>query len=118
MQLTHVFTLLFTLVARCYVTFGAETAQELLKARFIQNSSWRDEDGSSHLQLHLTHENEVRGMWGTCGSSSWCKAERAAILAIGGQMIRAVPFWKQKIRVAHSKEQGFPGREPADLQVP
>ncbi len=32
---------------------------------------------------NLTHENEVRKLWETCGSSSWCKAERAAILAVG-----------------------------------
>ncbi len=31
---------------------------------------------------NLTHENEVRKLWATCGSSSRCKAERAAILAV------------------------------------
>ncbi len=33
-------------------------------------------------------------------------------------MMRVGSFLKQKIGVAHGKEYGFPGRAPADLQVP
>jgi len=66
----------------------------------------------------LTQENEVGRMWGTCASSSWCKAEEAAILAIGDQSMRVGPFSEaKKDGGAHGKEYGFPGREPADLQV-
>jgi hypothetical protein len=53
-------------------------------------------------------------MWGTCGSSSWCKAEGADILEIGDQIIRVA---HRKIRVVDVKYYGFPGRELADLQV-
>jgi hypothetical protein len=93
---TGVFTLLLILVARCHVTLGTETSQELQKALFIQNSSWQDEDSSSHRQLHLRQGNEVRKLWGTCVSSSWYKAEGAPILAIGGQMMRVGPFSEAK----------------------
>jgi hypothetical protein len=29
-----------------------------------------------HGRDNLTHENEVRKQWATCGSSSWCKRAR------------------------------------------
>src|SRR5579864_7204032 len=63
---------------------------------------------------YLSHEDEVRRMWGTCGSSSCCKAEGADILEIGDQIIRVT---HRKIRVVDVKYYGFPGREPVDLQV-
>jgi hypothetical protein len=76
-----------------------------------------DEESSSHRQLHLTHENEVRKLWRTCGSTSWCKAERAAILAIGGQVIRVGPFseakdWgstQQRVWFSWTRTGGFSG---------
>ena len=34
----------------------ARTSRSAQTALFIQNSSWRDEDSSSHRQIHLTHE--------------------------------------------------------------
>jgi len=37
-----------------------------------------------------------RKMWETCVSSSWCKAEGTAILAIGGQMMKVGAFSEAK----------------------